>query len=705
MKFLYKNIFLFFTFLCFNTVTFSAVNNIAKSDILIDTPLSLDIIDDQILEPVTWEFETVKISETEYDLVFTAKIDYKWSVYSQYIDGFGPIPTSFEFDKNANVELIGDVVEDQTNKVTEQDPVFEMIVSKFYSKAKFTQKVNLIGDASPVSGYLTFMTCDDTRCLPPTDIDFVFELGSLVASPKTNKSNNSSLELLEDSNILLYGYKPEEVIAYKNKSKSEISSSTPKNNKTLFSIFGLGFIGGLLALLTPCVFPMIPLTVSFFTKQNDKKGVYSALLYGFFIVLVYLLLSVPFHLLDSVNPDILNEISTNVTLNIIFFLIFIFFAFSFFGYYELTLPSSWVNNSTKGETFGGVLGVFFMALTLAVVSFSCTGPILGSLLASSITSDGGAWQLTAGMGGFGVALGLPFALFAMFPKVLSNLPKSGSWLNTIKVVLGFVELALALKFLSNADLVAHWNLLKIEVFLFLWFVISACLTLYLLGVIKFPHDQKVGKFSFIRICSIVLAFSFSIYLASGFTYNSETSTFKPLSLLSGLAPPVGYSILYPNDCPNNLDCFKDLKSGIEHAKKVNKPILLDFTGFACVNCRKMEEHIWPLSSIDKIIRNEYVLISLYVDDKKTLPKEEQVLVKRSTGDGFRKLKNYGHKWAHFQTEFFQTNSQPYYVLLNPQGNEIIASPVGYTPSEEDYLSFLKAGLESFNSKSIKFNIN
>ena len=680
MKFLLRNIYLLFIFLCYNSSA-------------------------QILEPVTWEFETVKVTDTEYELVFTANIDPKWSVYSQDIDGFGPIPTSFEFSENLNIEFIGGVIEDYTNRITEQDPIFDMVVSKFYTKAKFIQKVKIKDKVSPVSGYLTFMTCDDTRCLPPTDIDFVFELGSSITASKDGKSNNSSLDLLEDSNILLYGYKPEEVSTYKNKSESEVSTSTPKKSKTLFSIFGLGFIGGLLALLTPCVFPMIPLTVSFFTKQNDKKGVYSALLYGLFIVLVYLLLSVPFHLLDSVNPDILNEISTNVVLNIIFFLIFIFFAFSFFGYYELTLPSSWVNRSTKGETFGGILGVFFMALTLAVVSFSCTGPILGSLLASSITSDGGAWQLTAGMGGFGVALGLPFALFAMFPKVLSNLPKSGAWLNTIKVVLGFVELALALKFLSNADLVAHWGLLKIEIFLFLWFAISACLTLYLLGVIKFPHDQKVKSFTFIRISSIILAFSFSIYLASGFTFNKETSTYKPLSLLSGLAPPVGYSILYPNDCPNNLDCFKDLKSGIEYAKKVNKPILLDFTGFACVNCRKMEEHIWPLSSVDKIIRNEYVLISLYVDDKKLLPKEEQVLVKRSTGDGFRKLKNFGHKWAHFQTEFFKTNSQPYYVLLNPEGNEILASPVGYTPSEEDYLSFLKAGLESFDSKGVKFNIN
>ena len=664
MKLLFRNIYLFFIVLSYSATA-------------------------QILEPVNWEFETVKITETEYDLIFTANIDAKWSVYSQYIDGIGPIPTSFEFEENLNIEFLGNVIEDETNRFTEQDPVFEMIVSKFYSQAKFTQKVNLKAKGSQVSGFLTFMTCDDTRCLPPTDIDFMFELGEPIESSKDIIISTSNSDLLDDANILLYAYSPEDIIPF-NSNVSEI-----KNNNTLLSIFGLGFIGGLLALLTPCVFPMIPLTVSFFTKKNEKKGVYSALLYGLFIVLVYLLLSLPFHLLDSVNPDILNEISTNVPLNIIFFLIFIFFAFSFFGYYELTLPSSWVNKSTKGETFGGVLGVFFMALTLAVVSFSCTGPILGSLLASSITSDGGAWQLTAGMGGFGVALGLPFALFAMFPKVLINLPKSGSWLNTIKVVLGFVELALALKFLSNADLVAHWGLLKIEVFLFLWFIISVCLTLYLIGIIKFPHDQKVNKFSFLRICSIALAFSFSIYLASGFRYNSKTSTYKPLSLLSGLAPPVGYSIFHKNDCTNNFDCYKDLKPGIEYAKKVNKPILLDFTGHACVNCRKMEEQIWSLPDIDEIIRNEYVLISLYVDDKEPLPDEEQIFVKRSNGEGLRELKNIGHKWAHFQTEFFKTNSQPYYLLLDSEGKKVLTAPVGYTPNEKDYLSFLKRGLEAF----------
>ena len=476
-------------------------------------------------------------------------------------------------------------------------------------------------------------------------------------------------------------------------------SSERDSTKSLWSIFGLGFLGGLLALLTPCVFPMIPLTVSFFTKKGDNKssGISKALLYGFFIFAVYILLSVPFHLLDSVNPDILNEISTNVWLNVIFFIIFLFFAFSFFGYYELTLPSSWTNKTTQGENAGGLIGIFFMALTLAIVSFSCTGPILGSLLAGSLTADGGAWQLTAGMAGFGVSLGLPFALFAMFPNLLNALPKSGGWLNTTKVVLGFLELALAFKFLSNADLVDHWNILKIEPFLIIWIIIFGGLALYLFGKIKFPHDSPIKKLSFSRWSFAILVGAFTIYLASGFRVNKETETFTSLTLLSGLAPPVGYSFLYPKECPNNLECFKDLKSGIAYAKKVNKPIMLDFTGYACVNCRKMEEHVWSSPKIDGLIRNDYVLISLYVDDKKALPENEQIEVNRING-GTRKLTNYGHKWANFQTQFFQTNSQPYYVLMDSEGKQILNEPVGYTPNEEDYAQFLECGLEVFNKK-------
>ena len=451
-------------------------------------------------------------------------------------------------------------------------------------------------------------------------------------------------------------------------------------------------------MLTPCVFPMIPLTVSFFTKKNDNTNGYSnAILYGVFIVLVYLILSIPFHLLDSVNPDILNDISTNVYLNIFFFIIFLLFAFSFFGYYELSLPSSWVDKSAKRESAGGIIGIFFMALTLAIVSFSCTGPILGSLLAGSISNDSAAWELTAGMGGFGLALGLPFAVFAMFPNMLESLPKSGGWLNTIKVSLGFIELALALKFLSNADLVAHWGIIKIEVFLILWFIIFLLMAIYLFGKIQFPNEIKPKNISFTRAVFALLSLGFALYLASGLIYNKQTQSYRALSLLSGLAPPLGYSYLAPKECPNNLNCFKDLKSGIEYAKKSNKPILLDFTGYACVNCRKMEEHVWPLKQVDSAIRENYVLISLYVDDKKILPDNEQLLVARTNGKGVRKLINYGHKWAYFQAQYFKTNSQPYYILYDPNSNEILNNPVGYTPDEEEYLAFLNCGLEAFKN--------
>jgi thiol:disulfide interchange protein DsbD len=532
------------------------------------------------------------------------------------------------------------------------------------------------------------MTCDDSRCTYKPDNPFAFNYTPAKGLAVASASKIETEIISENANVKLYGMQPDQIKHY-----SEVS----KSSRSLWRIFALGVLGGLLALLTPCVFPMIPLTVSFFTKKtDDNSGFMKALLYGLFIVLVYLILSTPFHLLDSVNPDILNEISTNVWLNVIFFLIFIIFAFSFFGYYELTLPSKWTNFTSQGEGVGGILGVFFMALTLSIVSFSCTGPILGSLLAGSLSSNGGAWQLTAGMGGFGVALGFPFALFAMFPNMLKALPKSGGWLNTTKVVLGFLELALAFKFLSNADLVQHWGLLKIEVFLAIWILIFLGLTLYIFGVLKFPHDGPIRKRSFLRISSGLLVFAFVVYLGSGFKLNDTTKTFTPLTLLSGLAPPVGHSILYPNDTPNNFKSFKDFKKGVAYAQKVNKPILLDFTGYACVNCRKMEEIVWSKPSIAPYFENEYVLISLYVDDKKALPEAQKISVER-LGGGTRTLTNFGHKWAHFQTEFFQSNSQPFYVLLSPDAKIELAPKVGYTPDVKNYEAFLKLGLEAFKA--------
>lgn len=647
--------------------------------------------------PVKWSTQVEKISDSEYKLISIATIEKGSHLYAQNIPEGGPIPTEFTYaNKDKNYKLLGETEEEEG--ITVNDAVFEMEIKYFEDTAIFEQNIQLVNSIDKISGSVLFMACDDEKCTPPTDVELVFVLNESAKGVENN--NNTPVEIdTNKTNELLYGMSSNDITKPISSCENEVANlSVASTNSSLWRIFVLGFLGGLLALLTPCVFPMIPLTVSFFTKNSNKNkgaGVSKALLYGFFIFAVYILLSVPFHLLDSVNPDILNEISTNIWLNIIFFLIFVFFAFSFFGYYELTLPSSWTTKTTQGENTGGFIGIFFMALTLAIVSFSCTGPILGSLLAGSLTADGGAWQLTAGMAGFGVSLGLPFALFAMFPNMMNALPKSGGWLNTTKVILGFLELALAFKFLSNADLVAHWNILKIEPFLILWIIIFAGLALYIFGKIKFPHDSPIKKLSFFRIAGGILVASFVIYLASGFRVNKETNTFTSLTLLSGLAPPVGYSFLYPNDCPNNLNCFKDLKEGLAHAKKVNKPVILDFTGLACVNCRKMEEHVWPDTTIDNYLRNDYVLISLYVDDKKELPEAEKIYVKRADG-GTRKLENYGHKWAHFQTEFFQSNSQPYYVLLDANEKKILNTPVPYTPNKKEYAAFLECGLEVFN---------
>ena len=662
----------------------------------------------QIYDPVDWSFSKQQISENTYELTFIADIEPGWAIYSNDIYSSGvdcdieicPIPVSFEFNKDneseSDFDLIGDITELDENKEVSDDPIFLMQVTKFTKRATFKQTIELNSDNIDIKGYLTFMVCDDTKCLPPTDVDFVFEFGE--SKEQDVKIENLNSVNSDETNLLLYSFLAEEIKEPTSECNAENQTVIQNKDKSLFGIFFLGIIGGLLALLTPCVFPMIPLTVSFFTKKNENdSGVFNALMYGFFIFLVYIILSIPFHLLDSVNPDILNDISTNIYLNILFFLVFLVFAFSFFGYFELTLPSSWTSKSAGQESRAGLVGIFFMAVTLALVSFSCTGPILGTLLAGSLSSDSGAWELTAGMGGFGFALGLPFALFAMFPNVLSRLPQSGGWLNTIKVTLGFIELALALKFLSNADLVAHWGILKIELFLALWFIIFFLLGIYLIGKIRFPKEAKFEKISGLRLFSAIFAFGFSIYLASGLIYDKEKKSYNALSLLSGLAPPLGYSYFSPKDCPNDLECFKDLKSGIEFAKEMDKPILLDFTGYACVNCRKMEEHVWPLPEVDKVLRENFVLISLYVDDKKQLPESEKLYVERTSGIGLRKLENYGHKWAHFQASYFGVNSQPYYLLMDPNTFRILNDPVGYMPDAKEYVSFLECGLSEFKS--------
>jgi len=621
-----------------------------------------------IIEPVKWNSKAEKVSDTEYDIVLTGVIDKEWHVFSQFTSEDGSLPSVLTFENTKeNYELVGKAKESETVKA--YNDIFEVEETYFLDKVQFTQRIKLLSEnVKQITVNLDYQVCKEV-CINK-EKQFVIALdGGAV------KLEN--VELDERSKVL----SNQLLLDLKNKDRLNGGSEVISSGGNLWKIFVLGFLGGLVALLTPCVFPMI----SFFTKQSGtkSKGIRNAILYGLFIVIIYVGLSVPFHFLDSVDPEILNTISTNIWLNVIFFIIFIFFAFSFFGYYEITLPSSWSNKMDSASSAGGLIGIFFMAVTLALVSFSCTGPILGSLLAGSLTSDGGAFQLTAGMTGFGAALALPFALFALFPNLLKSLPKSGGWLTTVKVLLGFVELALAFKFLSNADLVAHWGILKREVFIGIWMLIFLLMALYFFGVIRFPHDGK-KKFSFPKVSFAVLVVAFVIYLGTGLTKNSH------LKLLAGFPPPTFYSLYeQDSDCPLGLDCFKDFDEGLAFAKANNKPILLDFTGWACVNCRKMEENVWSDPKVYELLKENYVLISLYVDDRKALAEEEQFKIKLSENH-LKSIETVGDKWSTFQYLNFQTASQPYYVIMNAN-LEILNEAKQYAGVDE-YFEWLKEGV-------------
>lgn len=625
----------------------------------------------QIDEPVEWQSGWERTEANFITLSFEARIAPKWHLYSQHSDPDGAIPTEFVFIENESYKRVGPV--EESPSVVAYDSVFEMDLTFFNNQAVFTQQIELLDpDLKLLEVEVNYQACDDELCIFRTEnFRFVLDGSESVAVQQIDAASKRRSEALK---LKLSGRDYLE------------STEVKEGTYSYFNIFLLGFFGGLLALLTPCVFPMIPLTVSFFLKQatSSARGVVNALTYAFFIVLIYGLLSLPFHFIDSLNPEILNTLATNVYLNLLFFVVFVFFAFSFFGFYELTLPTRWGNKTDQASAVNGILGIFFMALTLAIVSFSCTGPILGSLLAGSLTAEGGAMQLSIGMLGFGIALGLPFGLFALFPNTLKALPKSGSWMTTVKVVLGFLELALALKFLSNADLVAHWGLLKRETFIAIWILISLALTLYLFGLFRLKNETKAP------IHKLRLLLGMVTLLFSGFLINGLFAKENTLKILSGFPPPEFYSLrAQDSDCPLGLECYKDFETGVAEARSQKKPILLDFTGWACVNCRKMEENVWSDPDVYPLLRDEFIVISLYVDDRKALADADQFDFQYPDGR-IKRINTVGKKWATFQAINFNTASQPFYIQMTPEGT-LLNAPIQYT-DVDTFRIWLETGL-------------
>ena len=618
--------------------------------IFIVTILSFNI-NAQIYAPVSWTFSQKMLSENKVELNFTANIDEGWYIYSQSLSDDGPVPTEFTFQESKNYKLLGNVVEEKAKE--EYDPNFDMMLKFFKNQTTFKQIVLLdnITQSISIKGEIYYMTCDDKQCLPPELVEFSFDFN-------------------QDDDLI------------SNKSVESLNNTSESVGSSFWILFFVAFLSGFAALLTPCVFPMIPMTVSFFTKKSKTKseGIFNAIIYGVSIMLIYVALGVG---VSSIfGADALNNMATNVYFNIGFFLLLIIFGASFLGAFDLQLPASWTNKSVAAESKGGLIGIFFMAFTLALVSFSCTGPIVGTLLVEA--ASGGYMGPIVGMLGFSLAIALPFGLFAAFPGWLNSLPQSGGWLNSVKVTLGFLELALAFKFLSNADLVMQTHLLERELFIAIWIVIFALLTMYLLGFLKFAHDTDVKYISVSRLSVAILTGTLTIYMIPGLWG-------APLKIINAFPPPMYYSesphgvggVLDTNHQdsdnhqhlgPQNIMVFHDYEAGIEYAKKVNKPIMLDFTGWACVNCRKMEEQVWSDETVKKILNDDLVIISLYVDERTKLPVDQQY---ETTLAGKRKkVKTVGDKWMVLQANKYGTNSQPYYVFLD-HSETLLIEPANY----------------------------
>ena len=629
--------------------------------------ISIFSLNAQDIEPVEWEYDVNKINDTEYNISFSASILDGWKLYSQFSPDEGALPTSFSFINNIS-DFEADKLFNEDDYVVGFDNVFKMDLFYYENEANFNQNVKLLDkDLNQIKVEIDYSSCDDELCIFRNETFNIVLDNSIIIT----ESDNVTLEDVKRYNALELDL-----------DKSNYNSTNFIEKSNYFEIFIFGLIAGFLALLTPCVFPMIPLTVSYFIDESKLRysGAFSASLYGGFIVLIYILLSIPFHVFDSLNPNILNTISTNVYVNITFFVVFILFAISFFGYFDIVIPSNIISGSEKKSDKGGIIGIFFMSLTLALVSFSCTGPILGSLLAGSLSSaQSGATQLTYGMFGFGVALALPFALLAFYPKYLSLIPKSGIWLKKLKVCLGFIELALAFKFLSNADLVEGWGILKRETFITIWVIIFLSMSLYLFG---FNFGRP--KFNYKSISGWVFLL-FSFFLLTGL-YDS-----KNVRLLSGILPPEFYSIEEKqNECPLGLNCFKNYDVGKEYAIKNNKIILLDFTGWACANCRRMEENVWSKPKIFELLDNNYAIISLYVDDRTELSDIEKFKYINKSGR-IQYINNIGRRWSLFQQINFNNASQPYYVAMLPSG-KILSEPIQFT-SDKKFQNWLETSIE------------
>ena len=633
-------------------------------------------------EPTQWFYRVTEEGEN-LKVEWKVKLGKDWQIYSQHIDEGGPLPTVFIYDERGNFSLEGKVIENG-ELIKKQEPLFDnMELLSYKDEVIFAQLLKWIDDRDPIlSGAIEYMVCDIEACVFD-GVDFKVDLSKkgewISMNPDTvdttgKKGDVFNWEKVSDCNGSV--------------------GTTEEKNKGNWLIFLLGFGGGLFALLTPCVFPMIPLTVSFFTKKDQKRsiGIRNAFIYGISIIFLYVVLSLI--ITGIFGADAMNRMAASPIINAIFFVLFVIFAISFFGYFEITLPSSWTNKADQAASQGGITGIIFMAFTLALVSFSCTGPIIGSLLVEAATGEGATIlgripvRPLIGMFGFGLALSLPFTLFALFPSWLNSLPQSGGWLNTVKVFLGFLELALAFKFLSVADMTGNWGILKIEPFLIIWIIIFAGLAAYMLGLIRFPHDSKGAKISWPRRIIGLISFAFVIYLATGL------GNPNPRKLLSGLAPPAHYSFFNHKDCPAGLsNCFHDFEEGMEYAEKNKMPVLIDFTGYGCVNCRKMEENVWTEPKV-KATLEQFVLISLYVDDTKKLPESETYF---STASGRnKKIRTVGNKWHDFQIVNFQRVSQPYYVLVSPD-KHVLNDPVAYTPNSEEYLNWLQCGLDNLKT--------